>query len=82
MPKKVIRIINEITLCQNNGTKENPRWVPMPDWAEPKLVKQNRGGWAYTTNNGTVYVQYRALKFIDIFKEVQKLNGFKDNKKK
>jgi len=69
----------KIMLCQNNGTKENPNWVKIPEWAKP--VRQEKGGLAYLSSRGLKYCSYRQIG-PDIFKEVQKLNGFKDNKKK
>jgi hypothetical protein len=69
-----------VALCQNNGTKDNPRWVPVPSWAKP--IRQERGGFAYLSAQGPVFCSYRMLGQFNIFDEIQKLNGFKNTKKK
>jgi hypothetical protein len=69
-----------VVLCQNSGTKESPKWIPVPSWAKP--IRQERGGFAYVTAQGPVFCSYRMIGQFNIFEEIQKLNGFKDNKKK
>jgi hypothetical protein len=70
----------KVALCQNNGTKDNPNWVRVPEWAKP--IRQENGGFMYATSKGPVFCSYRMIGQFNIFDEVQKLNGFKNTKKK
>ena len=80
MIKKEYTYTTREVLCQNAGTKESPKWIPVPDWALVKIEKQERGGYAYLTQKGPVFCSYRVLSDKDPFKEAQLLNGFAEKK--
>jgi hypothetical protein len=86
MPYENSNIVREktftvkVVLCQNNGTKESPKWIPVPSWVKP--IRQERGGFAYLSAQGPVFCSYRMIGNFNLFDEVQKLNGFKNTKKK